>query len=99
MRKKYSAEFKAQIVLDILKEEKSIAQLASEHDIHSGQLSRWRDEAIQNLPEIFTDKRKEITTIKKDYETQIEELYAEVGRLTTQNTWLKKKSGFIPDKR
>lgn len=57
MRKKYSAEFKAQIVLDILKEEKSIAQLASEHDIHSGQLSRWRDEAIQNLPEIFTDKR------------------------------------------
>ena len=31
--------------------------------------------------------------MKAEYENQIENLYAEVGRLTTQLSWLKKKSG------
>jgi putative transposase len=34
MRRKFSPEEKAQIVQEILKEEKSISQLASEHGIH-----------------------------------------------------------------
>ncbi|MHB8184425.1 MAG: transposase, partial [Candidatus Desulforudaceae bacterium] len=34
MRKRYPSSFKAQIVLEILKEEKTISQLASEHGIH-----------------------------------------------------------------
>ena len=41
MRKQHSAELKAQIVLEILKEEKSISEVASEYDIHPNQLSRW----------------------------------------------------------
>ncbi|WP_242649366.1 IS3 family transposase [Syntrophomonas wolfei] len=91
MRKKYTDEFKAQIVLEIFKEEKSVTQLASEHGIHPTQLTRWKNEAIQNLPSLFTDDRKGVQALKKTYESKIDELYAEVGRLTTQNTWLKKK--------
>jgi putative transposase len=34
-----------------------------------------------------------VATLKADYERQLEDLYAEIGRLTTQLTWLKKKSG------
>ena len=40
MRKQHSPEFKAQIVLEILKEEKSISELASEYDIHPN-LGYW----------------------------------------------------------
>ena len=96
-RKKYTPEFKAQMVLHILREEKSISQLSSEYGIHPSQLMRWRDEAVKNLAQLFTDDRKEITAMKKSYEARIEELYAEVGRLTTNLTWLKKKSGFRVD--
>lgn len=99
MRKRYTDEFKAQIVLEIIKEEKSVTQLASEHGIHPTQLTRWKNEAIQNLPSLFTDDRKGIQALKKTYESKIDELYAEVGRLTTQNTWLKKKSGLRVDEK
>lgn len=99
MRKRYTDEFKAQIVLEIIKEEKSVTQLASEHGIHPTQLTRWKNEAIQNLPSLFTDDRKGVQALKKTYESKIDELYAEVGRLTTQNTWLKKKSGLRVDEK
>ena len=91
-RRKFSPEEKAQIVLEILKEEKSISQLAAEHEIHANVLNRWKNEAIQNFAQLFVDDRKGITKMKNDYEQQINELYAEVGKLTTQLTWLKKKS-------
>lgn len=91
MRKNYPPSFKAQVVLEILKEEKTISQLAAEHGIHPNQLTRWRNQAIEQLPQLFADDRKGIAALKAGYEKQIEELYAEVGRLTTQLAWLKKK--------
>jgi transposase len=92
-RRTFTPEEKARIVLDILKEEKSISQIASEAGIHVNVLNRWKNEATQNLSQLFVDDRKGITKMKKEYEQQIEELYAEVGKLTTQLSWLKKKSG------
>ena len=64
MRKQYTPEMKAQIVLEILKEEKSISELASEHDMHPNQLSRWKREALENFHQLFTDGNKD--TNKKD---------------------------------
>lgn len=92
-RRKFSPEEKARLVLEILKEEKTVSQLASEQGIHSNVLNRWKSEAVQNLSQLFVDDRKGITKMKQDYEQQIDELYGEVGRLTTQLSWLKKKSG------
>ncbi|AIQ11225.1 transposase [Paenibacillus durus] len=92
-RRTFTPEEKARIVLEILREEKSISQLASEEGIHPNVLNRWKNEATQNLAQLFVDDRKGITKMKKEYEQQIEDLYAEVGKLTTQLSWLKKKSG------
>lgn len=92
-RRKFTPEEKARLVLEILKEEKSVSQLAAEHGIHANVLTRWKTEAIQNLSQLFVDDRKGITKMKQDYEQQISELYAEVGKLSTQLSWIKKKSG------
>jgi putative transposase len=43
--------------------------------------------------QLFVDDRKGITKMKNDYEQQINELYAEIGKLTSQLSWIKKKSG------
>lgn len=96
-RKKYKPELKAEVVLKLLREEKSVSQLSSEYGIHPTQLFRWRDEVIKNLSQLFADDRKEITSMKNSYEAKINELYAEVGRLTTNLTWLKKKAGYRVD--
>lgn len=69
-------------------------QSTAEHGMHGNVLNRWKKEAIQNLSQLFVDDRKGISKMKKDYEQQIEELYAEVGKLTTQLSWIKKKSGY-----
>jgi putative transposase len=92
-RRTFTPEEKAKIVLEILKEEKSVSQLASEHGIHANVLTRWKTEAVQNLSQLFVDDRKGITKMKNEYEKTINELYAEIGKLTSQLSWLKKKSG------
>ncbi|MFC0613614.1 IS3 family transposase, partial [Scopulibacillus daqui] len=88
----YSSEFKAQIVLEILKEEKSLIELSSEHGIHTNQLRQWKAQFIEQMPQLFTKQNKKQEKMQADYEKQIENLYAEVGRLTTQLSWLKKKN-------
>jgi len=93
MKKKHTANFKAQMVKEILKEEKTLVQIASEHGIHPQQLTDWKAIALRGLPSLFENERKTEAKIKASYEQQQQELYAEIGKLTTQLAWLKKKSG------
>lgn len=99
MRKKYTAKKKAQIVLEILKEERSVAQIASEYGIHPNQLYRWKAQALEGLPNLFEDERKTEKALRAAHEEELKELYAEIGRLTTQLNWLQKKSGIEPIQR
>jgi transposase-like protein len=97
MRKHYSDTFKAEVVLELLKEEKTIAQIASERHVHPNQISEWKRTVLSDLATLFSPNHKGETTLKAEYEKRLEELYAEIGRLTTQVNWLKKKSGYPPD--
>ncbi|MDO3678676.1 transposase [Paenibacillus ehimensis] len=65
-RRKFTSEEKARIVLEILKKEKSVSQLASEHGIHTDVFNQWKTEAVQNLSQLFVDDRKGITKMKND---------------------------------
>ena len=96
MKKHYTTKQKAQIVLEILKEERSISQIASEHGIHPNQLYKWKAQALDNLPALFETDHKDEKALKSDHERQLKELYAEIGKLNTQLGWLKKKSGLEP---
>ena len=95
-RKQYSATFKAQVVLEALKETKTVAQLASEHQLHPNLLTKWKQEAITDLAQVFERKNSQ-AKVQEAQEQKVEQLYQEIGRLTTQVNWLKKKSGLKPD--
>ncbi len=56
MKKSYSPTFKARIVRELLKEEKSVSQLAAEHGLHPNQLYRWREIALTGLPSLFAQE-------------------------------------------
>ena len=96
MRKQYSATFKAEAVKALLKEDKTINQLAAELDVHPSQLKEWKKIALQGLRELF-NRHGNACEQAKVHEQQVNELYGEIGRLTTQVNWLKKKSGLNPD--
>lgn len=90
MRKQYSPQFKAKVVQEILREEKSISQLSSEYGVHVTQLRKWKRKVLDGLPDLFRAEQHKNDEIKK-LSTEQECLYAEIGRLTTQLNWLKKK--------
>ena len=95
-RKQYSPALKAKIVLEVLRENKTVAELAAEHQIHPNLITKWKQSAIAELPTLFErgaakDEKAEC------HEKKIAELYQEIGKLTTQVNWLKKKSGLVPD--
>ena len=90
MRKQFTSAFKAKVVQELLKEEKTLAQISSEYEVHPTQLKNWRAMALEGLPTLF-ERQESTSTLKAAYEQQIGELYAEIGKLTTQLNWLKKK--------
>ena len=49
-RKQYTAAFKAKVVMEMLKEEKTVGQLAAEYEVHSNMLYRWRDQVVAGEP-------------------------------------------------
>jgi putative transposase len=94
MRKRYTSAIKAKIVIELLKEEKPLTQLSSEYGVCTKQLTRWKNYALAEMPRLFESKNDRG---QEKYDSKLNELYAEIGRLTTQVNWLKKKSGLNVD--
>jgi putative transposase len=99
IRKRYTPAQKAAIVLELLKEEETLPQIASRHGVHPNLLRKWKAQALAGLPDVFSDEEKGQRTLAAEHQRQLDDLYAEIGRLTTQLTWLKKKSGLEPGPR
>lgn len=91
-RRTFKPEEKAKIVLEMLREEKTIAEIASEYGVHPSQLHRWKAEALENLPTLFTRGASEVEKMRKQHEAEKEELTKQIGQLTIEVNWLKKKS-------
>ena len=73
-RRIFKPEEKAKIVLEMLREEKTIAEIASEYGVHPSQLHRWKAEALENLPTLFTRGASEVEKMRKQHEAEKEEL-------------------------
>lgn len=90
-RRNFTPEQKAKIVLEVLREEKTLNEIAAEYEIHPNMLSRWKAEFINNAAMIFSKETDELEKIKKSYEKEKEELLKQIGQLSYENAWLKKK--------
>lgn len=89
-KKKYPPAFKARVALEALKEEKTLAQISSEYEIHSNLVSKWKKQLKDNIALVFTGKASN----NQQMEHQADNLYKEIGKLQVENEWLKKKLGF-----
>jgi transposase len=89
IRKRYTAQEKARIVLEILKGGLTQSQLTAKYGVHNTQLHTWKKQAIEAITAGFSDKRKHES---RDQNELIEELYKQIGRLKVELDWLKKKS-------
>src|ERR1700682_4018167 len=86
-RRSFSAEMKARIALEAIKEQKTIQEIASHYGVHPSQVTNWKRQAIQGAPALFADRRSQPETIE---ETLKAELYQQIGQLQAELDWLKK---------
>ncbi len=87
-RRKHSAEFKARVALEAVKGVKTISEIAQEYEIHPIQVSNWKKELLERLPEIFDRKGDKKD---KDPDREQEHLHTKIGQLTMEVDWLEKK--------
>ena len=96
MKKRYSPQFKAQVVLEVLREGKPLVQVASEHEIHPTMINRWKRQVEEGLPKLLDDDRRH-SQKEVDQEKLIGQLYTKIGKVTTELEWLQRKSGILID--
>jgi transposase-like protein len=89
-RKRYSAEFKARVALETLKGHQTVNELASTYGVHPTQITHWKHQLQQEIPNIFSVGRDKRT---QDHEALQAQLYQQIGQLKVELDWLKKNVG------
>jgi len=87
VRKTHSAQFKTKVAIEAIKEHKTINELTAEYGVHASQLSSWKKQALEIIPQAFAGKKDRQQT---DQQTLIEQLYQQIGQLTVECEFLKK---------
>jgi transposase len=87
-RRKFTADFKAKVVLEVLKERSTIEELARNYELHPTQINTWKREALENMAGVFGSGKSDAAA---DNEQKTQQLYAQIGQLKVENDFLKKK--------
>lgn len=89
-RRQFSNEFKAKVAIEAIKELKTLSELAQQYELSPNQISLWKREFLGNAGKVFDNGNSESGQIKK-LEKEKEDLVQQIGQLTVENNWLKKK--------
>jgi transposase-like protein len=89
-RRQHSGEFKAKVVLEAIRGEHTINEIAAEYGVHPIQITQWKKTALEELPGLFSSRRG---TRHKEEEALKAALYQQIGQLKVELDWLKKKVG------
>lgn len=92
-RNRYTAEFKAKVVMELLKEEETLNQIAGKYQLNPQMLSQWKSDFVKNASVVFERGKDEASKLKKemqDKETRYQQI---IGQMSYEIDWLKKKSG------
>lgn len=90
-RRRFKAEFKAQIALEAIRGQKTINELASKYEIHPNQITQWKRQLLESAKDVFSTAR---SRKKRSEEYEKNNLYQEIGKLKVELDFLKKKSGY-----
>jgi transposase len=90
-RRNHSAKFKAQIALEAIRGEKTIAEIAAHHQVHATQVTAWKNQALESMAGIFGGE-----AAASDDKERIRELHAKIGELTVERDFLEGALGKFP---
>ena len=86
-RRRYDGAFKAKVGLEALKGIKTVSQIAKEFEVHPVQVSQWKSQVMERLPDVFeSGAGREVVD-----EVLVAKLHEKIGQLSVENDFLKKK--------
>ncbi len=85
-RRKHSASFKAQVALEAIRGDMTVAEISKKHNLHPGQVQAWKTEALSKLTSLFEKGSGQ----ESGSEEEVALLERKVGQLTIENDFLKK---------
>jgi transposase-like protein len=91
-RKRYDGTLKAKVAVEAIKGQRTVNEIASAYGIHPHQVTQWKKQALEQLPEIFSNGRARNQVADEELRDR---LYQEIGQLKVELDWLKKKSGLL----
>lgn len=86
-RRKHSSGFKAQIALEAIRGDTTVAEIAKKHNVHPGQVQAWKAEALSKFSFLFDKGNEGKSSMSED---QVAALERKIGQLTIENDFLKK---------
>lgn len=90
-RKQYSAQFKAKVALEANRAERTIAELASQHQLHPTVINGWKRRLLEGASSLF-EKSSAASKADATAQAQIDELYRQIGQLKVERDFLASKS-------
>ena len=91
-RRQHSGEFKAKVVLEALRGERTINELAAEYGVHPMQITQWKRVALEELPQVLSSRRG---TRQKEEDALKATLSQQIGQLKVELDWMKKQVGLV----
>ena len=86
-RKQYSPQFKAKVALEAVRGEKTVAEVASQYQVHPTMINNWKRQLLEEASSLF-EKGSEIGKANESQRAQIDELYRQIGQLKVERDFL-----------
>lgn len=87
-RRQHSAQFKARVALEALKNQSTVNELASRYGVHPSQITRWKQQLEEGIQEVFANGKEKRAREEEELRAK---LYQEIGQLKVELDWLKSK--------
>jgi transposase-like protein len=88
-RKHHDATIKARVVLKALSGQQTTAEIAKQYGIHPLMITKWKKQAVDLLPTLFS---KNVDKDREEYKEREAQLFQQIGQLQYELEWLKKKT-------
>ena len=83
---------KAKVALEAIRGQKTVNEIASQYDVHPNQVGTWKKQALESLPEIFSNGKAK--SHEKE-QAKLDALYQQIGQLQVELSFLKKRTGHL----